>query len=712
MRQSLNLLIVEDSESDADLILRHLERAGFELATIRVVDGANDLRAALHEGTWSAVLSDFSLPGFSAEEALAMVRSAGCDQPFIVVSGTISDDDACRLMALGAHDYVLKNDLVRLAPALARELAEAQTRHARRCAESGLRDRDAHLRLWAEVVGGLHEGIVVTNLAGDIIDCNPAYECITGYERAEVLGLNPRILKSGRHDAGFYAQMWHSLITHGSWSGEIWNRRKNGEIYPERLALRAVHDTDGLPSHYVGMFTDISQEKRHLAELDYLTHHDALTGIANRQLFMDRLDQALGRAEAGDGKVAVLLIDIDRFKRVNDSLGQAAGDRLLQIVTERIASCLLRRSSLARLGSDEFLVLLTEFADTDAIVALAQRILDEISSPLAIAGQTLSLTASMGISVFPEDGRGAAQLLHAAEAARAPIRQGHQNRLHFFTFGMDTQARRWVAVESELRHAMARGELQLYYQPIVCTRDGRIRTVEALLRWNSPELGWVSPAEFIPVAEESGQIVAIGEYVLATACRQVRHWRETGLPPVRVAVNVSAHQLATGHLPARIQHILDETGIGPEQLEIELTESAMMVDTDQSADQVELISRMGVSVSLDDFGTGYSSLAYLSRFAITKLKIDRSFVAGLATDAKSSIIVDATVGLARSLGLRVVAEGVETEAQKTALAAAGCDALQGYLFSPPVPPAALGALINRFAPAERYATPRVVAAGA
>jgi predicted signal transduction protein with EAL and GGDEF domain len=347
---------------------------------------------------------------------------------------------------------------------------------------------------------------------------------------------------------------------------------------------------------------------------------------------MDRLEQALARAEVGEGKVALLLIDIDRFKRVAGSLGQAAGDRLLQIVTERIASCLMRRSSLARIGNDEFLVLLTEFADTE--------------------------------------------------------------------------------VESELRHAMARGELQLYYQPIVCTRDGRIRTVKALLRWNSPELGWVSPAEFIPVAEESGQIVAIGEYVLATACRQVRHWRETGLPPVRVAVNVSAHQLANGHLPARIQHILDETGIGPEQLEIELTESAMMVDTDQSADQVELISRMGVSVSLDDFGTGYSSLAYLSRFAITKLKIDRSFVAGLATDAKSSIIVDATVGLARSLGLRVVAEGVETEAQKTALAAAGCDALQGYLFSPPVPPAALGALINRFAPAERYATPRVVAGGA
>ncbi len=578
--------------------------------------------------------------------------------------------------------------------------------------EDGLRTREAHLRIWSEVVDGLHEGIVVTNLAGDILDCNPAFERITGYARAEVLGLNPRLFKSGRHDATFYSELWDALVTRGAWVGEIWNRRKCGEIYPERLALRAVRGADGLPSHYVGMFSDISREKQDQARLDYLTQHDPLTGFANRQLFMERLGQAIERSAAGEGKAAVLLLDLDRFRRVNESLGQTAGDRLLQVTAERIASCLKRRSSLARLGSDEFLVLITEFADTDALAALARRILDEIARPVTIEGQVLHMSASLGISVHPQDGAEAEGLLQAAESARAQIRHSLGNCLHFFTPGMDTRARRWMAVESELRHALARGELQLYYQPMVCVRDGRVRTVEALLRWNSPTLGWVSPAEFIPVAEESELIVAIGDWVLETACRQVHHWQDTGLPPVRVAVNVSAHQLASGRLPEHVRAVIERTGIDAGQLELELTESAMMSDSEHSAHQVEALSRMGVSISLDDFGTGYSSLAYLSRFAITKLKIDRSFVDGLARDPKSSIIVDATLGLARGLGLRVVAEGVETEEQRALLAAAGCDALQGYLFSPPVAPAALGALIDRFAPAERYATPRVVAIGA
>ena len=712
MGETLKLLIVEDNESDAALVVRQLERAGYTVATARRIDRAAEFQVALAACAWSAVLCDYALPGFSPEEALAQVQASGLDLPFVLVSASLSDEEAGRLMALGAHDYVHKHDLARLTPALSRSLAEARGRQARRDAEDGLRARDAHLRIWNEVVDGLHEGIVVTSLAGDILDCNPAFERITGYARAEVLGLNPRVLKSGRHDAAFYAGLWDALVTRGSWTGEVWNRRKSGEIYPERLALRAVRGADGLPSHYVGMFSDISREKQDQARLDYLIHHDPLTGFANRQLFMERLEQALERAAAGEGKAAVLLLDLDRFRRVNESLGQDAGDRLLQVMGERIASCLKRRSSLARLGSDEFLLLITEFADADALAALAQRILDELARPVTIDGQTLHMSASLGISVYPDDGADAEHLLHAAEAARAQIRHGLGNRLHFFTPGMDTRARRWIAVESALRHALARGELQLYYQPMVCVRDGRVRTVEALLRWNSPELGWVSPAEFIPVAEESELIVAIGDWVLETACRQVRHWQDTGLPPIRVAVNVSAHQLASGRLPERVREVLERSGIAPGQLEIELTESAMMSDSEHSARQVEAISRMGVSVSLDDFGTGYSSLAYLSRFALTKLKIDRSFVDGLTRDPKSSIIVDATLGLARGLGLRVVAEGVETEAQLELLAAAGCDALQGYLFSPPVAPAALGALIDRFAPAERYAKPRVVAVSA
>lgn len=708
MNRPLKLLLVEDHDPDAQLIVRHLEHSGIEVSALRV-DSADALRAALDEGGWSAVLCDYALPGFGADEALALVRARGDELPFIVVSGTVSSTQATALMELGAHDYVLKDDLVRLGPALVRELREAAERRARRIAENDLRRKKARLRLWNQVVESLDEGIVVTDLEGNIVDCNPSFERITGYAREEVMGRNPRLLKSARHDGAYYETLWHTLITTGTWSGEIWNRRKNGEIYPEALTINSVRGPDGLPQNYVAVFSDLSKQKQDEAQLDFLTHHDTLTGLPNRQLFKDRLAQAIERARSRRSQAAVLLLDVDRFKRINDSLGQAAGDALLKIVAGRIRRCLEQPGNLARHGSDEFLVMLPEFEDADAIAAIAHAILEEVSRPVELADTRVVVSASMGIAVFPDDAQDAESLLECAEAARAPIRHGNHNRMHFFTSGMDAKARRWMAVESELRHAIEREELQLHYQPLVCVRDGRIRTVEALVRWNSPSLGWVSPAEFIPVAEDSGLILALGDWVLETACRQVCAWNDTGLPPVRVAVNVSAHQIASGHLPERIRDTLQRNGLSPEQLEIELTESTMMADTEHSAAQVARISRMGVSVALDDFGTGYSSLAYLSRFALSKLKIDRSFVNGLTEDPKSQVLVDATVGLARALGLRVVAEGVETEAQRELLMAAGCDALQGYLLSRPVAPAALGSLIHRFAHWEAYGRPRAVA---
>lgn len=710
MTTKLDLLLVEDNASDAGLIVRHLRKAGFEFDYLQI-DTEPELRTALEQRRWSAVLCDYSLCGFDAGVALDAVRQTGLDLPFIVVSGEISDEKASRLMRAGAHDYVMKDNLARLAPALARELDEVHQRRARRAAERSAEEHARRLQRSQQVIDSLREGITVTDLQGTIVDVNPSFEAITGYSRAEVLGCNPRILKSGRHPPAFYETLWHTLVTTGTWRGEIWNRRKNGEIYPELLTLSAVRGSDGLPTHYVAVFSDMSKEKQTEAHIHWLTNHDALTGLANRQLFMDRLQQAIEAAANGshDG-AAVLLLDLDRFRRINESLGQEAGDKLLQHIAGRLQLCLKGRASAARLGSDEFLVLLTQFADTEAIAAFAHRILDEIARPCTIGGHEISVTASLGISVFPDDGRSAADLLRAAEAARAPIRYGHHNRLHFFTSGMDNQARRWMEIESELRQALERQELQLYYQPLLCARDGRIRSLEALARWHSPVLGWVSPAEFVPVAEESGLIVDIGDWVLHTACAQARRWQDDGLPPVRVAVNVSAHQIATGALPERIREVLARTGLPAAQLEIELTESTMMADTEFTSAQVEAISRMGVSVALDDFGTGYSSLAYLSRFALNKVKIDRSFVHKLASDPKSTTIIAATVGLARGLGLQVVAEGVETEAQQRTLIAAGCDALQGYLFSPPVAAADLSRLSALFAPCEPYATPRTALA--
>ena len=687
MRQPLNVLIIEDSASDAELMLRHLAKDGFDITHERV-ETAEALREALVRRSWDVLLCDFTLPGFDARGALSILKASGHDIPFIVVSGSIGDELAIELMRTGAQDYLMKDNLARLAPAIERELAEVSHRRARRSAED-------HLRLSARVFESADEGITLTDANLNIVAVNPAFEEITGYTQNEVIGKNPRILQSGRHDQTFYRDMWASLLASGHWSGEIWNRRKSGEAHPGWLTISTVRNEQGDATHYVGLFSDRSSILAERERADFLSHHDSLTSLPNRTLLRDRLQQAIDSAKADGRHVALLLLNIDRLQRVNDAFGHDHGDLLLTELAKRLNALLAPGDTLSRPGSDEFVMLLTHFADADEIIMIGQRLLETIATPFQIQGVEVTVTASMGIAIYPGDGLEPVALLKCADTALSMVKNEGSNGMRFFTAEMNTRALGRMTLENQLRHAIERGELLLHYQPQVALGGGGICGVEALIRWRDPELGLISPADFIPLAEDTGLIHPIGEWVMRTACLQNKAWQDAGLSPVRMAVNISAHQMTSGLLLSIVQSALKDSGLDPHYLEIELTESALMKETELTQRQIAGLRAMGVSISLDDFGTGYSSLGYLSRFTLDRLKIDQGFVANITTEPRSAAIAKATIALAQSLGMTVIAEGVETEGQLGYLRKLGCDEIQGYLFSRPVPADEMALLLNK-----------------
>jgi diguanylate cyclase (GGDEF)-like protein len=439
--------------------------------------------------------------------------------------------------------------------------------------------------------------------------------------------------------------------------------------------------------------SDLSALKAAHHQLDYLANHDSLTGLPNRSLFFDRLQQALAAARHGGGQLALLMFNVDRLQRINDSLGHVAGDAALREIAHRAGTLAGPGDTASRLGGDDFVLLLAGCRDTEDAILAAHRLIDAVAQPIRIAGHDVVLTASVGISMYPRDGATPSDLLKAADAALSHMKEAGRNGFRFFKGEMNAHALRWLALESRLRWALERGELALHYQPQVSVVDGAITGVEALLRWHSPELGPVAPADFIPLAEDTGLIVPLGTWVIRQACRQNKAWQDAGLPAVRVAVNVSAHQFMTGTLPAVVRAALDENGLAPACLEIELTETVMMGDSAQVQAQLAELRALGVTVSLDDFGTGYSSLGYLSRLSLDKLKIDKSFVNDITGCSRSAAIAQATIALAHGLSLTVVAEGVETAEQRDFLSASGCHVMQGYLYSGPLPPERMAQLL-------------------
>ena len=546
------------------------------------------------------------------------------------------------------------------------------------------KDEDS-LRQAAAVFDATQEGVLVTDAQQRIVHCNPAFTRITGYSQAEIIGQSPSMLKSGRHDKSFYDSLWHALQNRGTWSGEVWNRRKSGEIYPQWQCIRVIHDEMGEISHYVAVFSDISALKRSQRELDYLAHHDPLSNLPNRLLFTERVEHALERAKLDDQGGAVLLIDLDHFKHINESLGHSIGDLLLKEVGERISQQLGKRMTLARLGGDEFGLLYESCSSAEQAAVMAQRLQACLTQAFKINQQELFITASIGISLYPREASDVGQVLRNADSALFKAKNSGRESYAFYSQELTEHARQRVEMASALRHALDHQELRVYYQPLICLRSQEMIGVEALVRWQHPQRGLVAPGEFIPIAEETGLIGAIDAWVLEQSCRQMVAWQIAGHTLRFVAVNVSSRLFSRGELDLRVAEVLRNTGLDPAHLELEVTESAVMENPDAALALLERLRALGIRLAIDDFGTGYSSLARLKRLPVHKLKLDQSFVSGLPHDQDDVAITRAVIALGHSMGLKVLAEGIEQLEQVELLQQLGCDHAQGYYFGRPQP---------------------------
>ncbi|QXM05515.1 putative bifunctional diguanylate cyclase/phosphodiesterase [Crassaminicella indica] len=549
---------------------------------------------------------------------------------------------------------------------------------------AGLKTTQEKLRIAEKVFNNTSEGIAVTNSQGIIQWVNPAFTVITGYSAREAIGKNPRILRSERHNKNFYKQMWKKLIEKGEWKGHIWNRRKNGETYLEWLNISAVKDDSGKTLQYVSVFHDLTDSVMKEEHIKYQAYHDVLTELPNRELVKDRLNLALAHAYKNNKMLAVIFLDLDRFKRINDILGHHIGDMLLQAVAKRLKKCVDAGNTVGRLGGDEFIIILEEIKSVQNVIKIVHKIFHIFEKYFLLKGHEIYVTASIGITIYPSDGDSMEGLMQNAEVAMYRAKEKGKNNYQLYTPQMNESAYEQLLMENDLYKALEKKEFILYYQPQVKTTTGEIIGAEALIRWKHPKLGLISPAKFIPLAEETGFIVPLGEWVLRKACEQNILWQKKGLKNIRVSVNLSPLQFKQKNLIEKITKIIKETGIRPEDLELEITESSAMLDPNFTIKTLKTFNQMGIKIAIDDFGTGYSSLAYFRSFPIHKIKIDQLFIRDLNKDESNKAIVLAIMGIANSLGLKAIAEGVETKEQLNWLKKYGCDEIQGYLFSPPV----------------------------
>ena len=556
------------------------------------------------------------------------------------------------------------------------------------------RQAEELLRLYANVFEHSGEAILISDGDNRILAVNPAFTRLTGYRIDEIRGENPNLLASGQTPVETYQDMWGTLDETGFWQGEILDRRKDGTLYPKWISISAVRDPDGRVSHYVASFTDITARKMAEAQISRLAYHDALTGLINRFSLQSQLEQALAMAHREQRALAVIFLDLDRFKTINDTLGHAMGDDLLVEVARRLLDNVRESDIVARLGGDEFVVVLTDVGDVNAAARVADKILHALARRYRIGQHGLHSTASLGLAFYPNDGEDGDTLMKNADTAMYHAKSLGRNNVQFFTAEMNLAAVKRLTLDRDLRIAVENKQFELFYQPQLDSWSGRTIGVEALIRWHHPDDGLVLPAEFIPLAEETGLILPLGEWVLDEACRQLRAWRDDGIADVTMAMNLSAHQLRSPVLLEHVARALEQHGLAGGDLELEITESMAMHDPVASIGQLKALRELGVRLSIDDFGTGYSSLSYLKLLPIQTLKLDQSFVRDIETDSNDVAICTATIALAHNLGLSVIAEGVETEAQRRLLISHQCDFMQGYLFSRPLPAAAAEAFIK------------------
>ena len=676
----LRALIVEDAEDDALLLVRSLKRAGYDLG-YRQVDSAEAMAAALAEQEWDIVISDYSMPQFSALAALEELKKSGLDIPFIVLSGNIGEETAVESMRAGAHDYVMKGNTARLLPAIDRELREAAGRRERRRAEETLAESEQRFRsIFFNAISGM------TTLAedGSFLQVNPAFCKMLHYEEADLYG---KTIFDITHpaDVALSRRLFKEAAAGRRHSVDYENRFvcKNGDTLWAHVATSWLYDDQKRVTYCISLVHDITHHLQAQQEIRQLAYFDTLTGLPNRQLFRERCRDVL--AHETQGSVGLLVLDLDRFKGVNDSFGHEVGDQLLKAVSERLANFLQKGEILARLGPDEFAIVSREIDSPESLSKLAEKILLGLSEPYHLEQEPLYCSASVGLALSPIDGDNVDSLLKHAGIALHKSKEQGTGSFQFYSPEMNRLARERLAMETHLRQAIERQELHLHYQPQIDLASGQVVAMEALLRWESPAFGSVPPSRFIPVAEDSGLILPIGEWVLEVASRQARQWHEAGFADLRIAVNISARQFKQADFIERLDSILQSTGLDPRHLEVELTESIVMERSEATLLTLTDLKVRGIKLAIDDFGTGYSMLSYLKYFPIDRIKIDRSFVRDITVDSDDAAITAAIIAMAHSLNLKVLAEGVETEAQLEFLRRCGCEEVQGYYFNRPQP---------------------------
>jgi diguanylate cyclase (GGDEF)-like protein/PAS domain S-box-containing protein len=674
---TLRVLIVEDDPDDALLLHAHLTREGYAVHSRRI-DTAEGMAAALREETWDVVVSDHSMPRFSALAALEEVRRAQLDLPFIIVSGTIGEERAVAAMKAGASDYIVKDRLARLGPAIERELREVAAREAGRRAARALHATEVQTRA---IVEAAVDGIVTTDADGVIEKLNPAAERMFAITEAEARG-RPFASLAREGVPRLPARAAAEGTTSPAW--EMTAIRSDGTTFPAEGTRSEVLHEDRLVVTYI--VRDISERKAFEERLAHRANHDALTGLPNRSLFRDRLGLALARSRRLGTHAAVLFLDIDHFKVVNDSLGHTAGDRLLVLVAERLAVVVRPEDTLARLGGDEFVVLVEGIAEEGAAVAVGERLQAALAEPFQLAGADVYVTASIGIALARGDEATPESAIRDADAAMYRAKARGRARAEVFDAEMVEQSVLRLETESALRRGIAGDEFRVAYQPIVDLGTREVVGVEALLRWQHPDRGLLMPTDFIALAEDTGLIVPLGEIVLRRACDQARRWGARAPRPLAVSVNLSGRQLAAPGLVLMVTEGLAATGLDPSLLCLEITESVLMSDVETAMNAMTALRGLGVRLAVDDFGTGYSALAYLKHFPVDQLKIDRSFILGLGQDPRDAAIVSSVLALADALGLAAVAEGVESAEQERELRSLGCRRAQGFRFARPALP--------------------------
>lgn len=702
MNKNSHILILEDVATDAELIERELRKSDI-VFTAKRVETKEAFLKALTEFEPDIVLSDYSLPQFSGLEALRLLKEKETAVPFILITGSLTEEVAVECMKEGADDYILKSSLKRLPSAVLNALEKKEAEREKESALSALRHSEERFQLVARAT---NDAIWHWDVATNVVWWNEGVQNF-GYARDEVGSctewwherIHPEDRK--RVTSGLYAFIDGDAKF---WSDEYRYRRADGAhalVIDRGFIMR---DELGNAVRMISSMMDITERKQAEEKINYLAYYDALTGLPNRTLFEDRLPKALSLAQRNEQMLAVMFLDLDRFKTINETLGHSVGDRLLCGVAERLTSCLRGSDTVARFAGDGFALLLTQISNTEDAARIARRtennaveiahnILEALRQPFNCEGHALYITASMGIGVYPHDGKDTQTLLRNTGAALNRVKEEGGSSYQFYTASMNAKALQQLVVENNLRLALEREEFVLHYQPQVEISSGRIIGVEALIRWQSPELGLVSPADFIPLAENNGLIVPIGEWSLRTACAQNKSWQEDGLAPLRVSVNLSPRQFEQPDLIETVARVLKETGLSHTYLELELTESSIMKNPERAIETLRKLKEMEIEISIDDFGTGHSSLSYLKRFPIDRLKIDQSFVRDATTDPTDAAIIMAIITLAQNLRLKVTAEGVETEEQLKFLHLLKCGEMQGYLFSRPIPAEALRQLL-------------------